>query len=574
MRFFIFYFLFFWLINSFVYGQKILSIEIQSLIDKKENIYFVEKDSISMIKKIHLYRDERLKKGFWQDEYHIKKSKKDTLFIVVQSNQKLKWENLKIGNLPRNLADNINFKEKYFRDTDFNWKDWEKLSQKIIQYSQNNGSPFAQVFLDSTTIFDDKISAVIHYKSEKAFYFDSIKIKGNTKIEKWFLMTWLGIKAGQTYQHQKILQINRRIKEMPYLSLENNPVVNFRENLGTITLEINKKNANRFDGIIGILPNEEKQGQVLITGDVNITLKNIGQRGIGFAGRWQRLQTQAQWLELNYEHPLLFRRNFDLQLGLQSIKQDSSFLNLDLKASLLYRLPNRAKLSINIQNRRSNLGASNTFQQVTQLPQISDGQYTSYGLGYDWQDLDDVFYPKQGQKIKISGQWGYKSITKNPFWSDTLYKNVPLKTAQWIFNVEYLHYFRLQKRATLLLKTNFMTLNNSFLVFNDLTRVGGLQSLRGFNENSFFASTFLLATAEYRYFWENESYLFLFFDQAFIQQKTFKEELNDTPFGTGVGLSFTTQAGIFQVAYALGQSKGQNFSTNRAKIHLGFVARF
>ncbi|TAG91162.1 MAG: hypothetical protein EAZ20_03470, partial [Bacteroidetes bacterium] len=86
--------------------------------------------------------------------------------------------------------------------------------------------------------------------------------------------------------------------------------------------------------------------------------------------------------------------------------------------------------------------------------------------------------------------------------------------------------------------------------------------------------TYLLATAEYRYFWENESYLFLFFDQALTQQKTFKEELNDTPFGAGIGLSFTTQAGIFQVAYALGQSKGQNFNTNRAKIHLGFVARF
>ncbi|TAG85144.1 MAG: hypothetical protein EAZ20_15925, partial [Bacteroidetes bacterium] len=486
MRFFIFYFFILGGINTSIYAQKVLSIVIESSKKQKEKIYFIEKDSISLMKKLELYRNERLIKGFWNDEYQIQQNKKDTLFILISSNQKLAWEKLKIGNLPQNIAENVNFKPKYFQNIDFNWKEWEKIAQKTIQYAQNNGFPFAQIQLDSITIVENKITATINYKPEKAVFFDSIKIKGNTKIEKWFLMTWLGIKPGQMYQHQKILQINRRLKELPYLSLQKNPIVNFRENLSNIELEINKKNANRFDGIIGILPNEEKQGQILITGDVNIGLKNIGQRGIGFAGRWQRLQTQAQWLELNYEHPLIFRKNFDIQLSLQSVRQDSSFLNLDLKASLLYRLPNRAKLSINVQNRRSNLGEANTFRSVNELPQISDGQYTSYGLGYDWQDLDDIFYPKQGQKIKILGQWGYKSITKNPFWADSLYKNVPLRTAQWIFNIEYLHYFRVQKRATLLLKTNFMTLNNNFLVLNDLWRIGGLQSLRGFNENSFF----------------------------------------------------------------------------------------
>lgn len=551
-----------------------MTISIKTNKEKQEIIYFSGKDSTSLMKKLTTYREERLASGRWNDNYSIQKNTKDTIYIIIDALKKTNWNQLKIGNLPTIIAENIGFKEKYFEKNDFDWVEWKKISQKIIQYAQNNGFPFAQVNLDSVMVGENEISATINYKAEKAVFFDSIKIKGNAKIEKWFLMTWLGIKAGNYYQHQKIIQINRRLKEMSYLSLEKNPVVTFRENLASVELEINKRNANRFDGIIGILPNEERQGQVLVTGDINIALKNILQRGINFSGRWQRLQSQAQWLELNYEHPLLFKKNFDLQLGLQSVRQDSSFLNLDLKASLLYRLPNRAKLSLSIQNRRSNLGEANTFRSVNELPQIADGQYTSYGLGYDWQDLDDIFYPKQGQKIKIEGRWGYKSIIKNPFWADSLYKNIPLRTAQWSFNIDYLHYIRLQKRATLLLKGSFMTLNNTFLVFNDLMRVGGLQSLRGFNENSFFASTFLLATAEYRYFWENESYLFLFFDQAFVQQKTFKEEMNDTPFGTGIGLSFTTQAGIFQVAYALGQSKTQNFNTNRAKIHLGFVARF
>jgi hypothetical protein len=558
-----------------IFAQKILEIDIRKPLTKKNKIeFFSFKDTNAIYEYVEKYRNERLKNGFWNDKYAISQPKKDTFVLQIDTNLPTKWNELKVGNLPNFIVQNINFQEKKWKNKDFNWIDWENLSQKILNTAQNNGFPFAEVKLDSLVYQENKIEAQIDYQPNKAFFFDTLKIIGDIKTESWFLMRWLGIKEGQPYNHQKILQINRRLKELPFLTLKKNPIVSFRENISTISLELEKKNANRFDGIIGILPNEERQGQVLLTGDLNINLKNLGSRGISFKGRWQRLQTNAQWIELFYQHPLIFRKNFDLELSLQSVRQDSSFVNLDLQASVIYRLPNRAKLSLGIQNRRSSLGEANIFRNVNQLPTIADGQYTSYQLGYEWVDLDNLFYPKQGQQIKISGQWGFKNIAKNPFWADSLYANVPLRSSQWIVKAEYLHYFSIQNRGTLLFKTSLASLNNNFLVLNDLFRVGGLQTLRGHNENIFFATNYVLATLEYRYFFESESYFFLFYDQALLNRKTFQSESSDIPLGAGAGLSFTTQAGIFQVAYALGKSEGQNFAPNRAKIHVGFVARF
>jgi len=48
----------------------------------------------------------------------------------------------------------------------------------------------------------------------------------------------------------------------------------------------------------------------------------------------------------------------------------------------------------------------------------------------------------------------------------------------------------------------------------------------------------------------------------------------DTPTGFGMGVSFTTPAGIFNFAYGLGTSKVQPLNVNQSKIHFGIVSKF
>ncbi len=90
----------------------------------------------------------------------------------------------------------------------------------------------------------------------------------------------------------------------------------------------------------------------------------------------------------------------------------------------------------------------------------------------------------------------------------------------------------------------------------------------------FFASDFASGTIEYRYFIEPDSYLFLFYDQAWLKYDIRSGYYEDGPLGTGAGISLSTDAGIFSFVYALGQSKDRPFGLNYSKIHFGYTSRF
>jgi translocation and assembly module TamA len=108
---------------------------------------------------------------------------------------------------------------------------------------------------------------------------------------------------------------------------------------------------------------------------------------------------------------------------------------------------------------------------------------------------------------------------------------------------------------------------------SDLYRIGGLKTLRGFNENNYYASDYAIYTLEYRYFTDESSYVMLFLNQAYFDNQL-NNNYTDWPLGFGTGISFTTKAGVFQFIYALGQAKDQPINLNLSKIHFGLVSRF
>ena len=103
--------------------------------------------------------------------------------------------------------------------------------------------------------------------------------------------------------------------------------------------------------------------------------------------------------------------------------------------------------------------------------------------------------------------------------------------------------------------------------------MGGLNTIRGFNENYFYASDYVIANIEFRLMNSDDTYFFTFYDQGMIYDSTNEFEV-DYPFGTGLGISLGTKTGIFSFVMALGKSRTQLFSLNSAKIDFGYIGRF
>jgi hypothetical protein len=68
--------------------------------------------------------------------------------------------------------------------------------------------------------------------------------------------------------------------------------------------------------------------------------------------------------------------------------------------------------------------------------------------------------------------------------------------------------------------------------------------------------------------------MFLFFNQAYYEDRSKLSVFSDEPYGLGAGLNFETKAGIFSFTYAVGSLQDEPLSFKEAKIHFGLVNLF
>lgn len=111
--------------------------------------------------------------------------------------------------------------------------------------------------------------------------------------------------------------------------------------------------------------------------------------------------------------------------------------------------------------------------------------------------------------------------------------------------------------------------SNTQTIENQLLRLGGLKTLRGFNEEFFFASSYVVNQAECRVYFEQESFLFVFYDQGILKNQSWQ-----APLGLGGGFSLRTNAGLLSFAIAVGKTKDAPLDFTNMKVHFGYLSRF
>jgi outer membrane protein assembly factor BamA len=499
---------------------------------------------------------------------------RDTVRVRLYVGAQFRWAYLRNGNLGDGLLARAGFREKFFRQTPFRPEDWAKLQERILMEAENQGFPFATVGLDSIQLSDRDIAGRVVLKRGQAVVFDSLQIVGNTKTKKRFLTKYLQIFPNQPFSQQRLAAAAQLLRQLPYLKLKAEPEVRFAQGRARVYLLLDDRPSNQFDAIVGVLPNADanKTG-VQFTGDVTINLRNIKGGGKQLGLQWRKTDALSQLLDAQYVHPNFFGTPLEVAGTFNLYKQTEDFTTIRPRLQVTYPTARAGRVSFFAEQRGSIIDA---LKDTTLLPENLDSQYNSYGLGYAFNSLDDLFFPRRGILVSGQGAVGTKTIRQNAQLRPELYEGVALRSTQYTFGLRAERYFPVKRAGVLLLRLRGEGLFNPRLFTNDLLRLGGLNSLRGFNENQFYTSTYAVATAEFRQFIGADSYVFLFADQAYLKHYITETRYFDQPTGLGAGLSLRTAAGMFQFVYSLGQSTtiNQKFGFNASKIHFGLTSRF
>ncbi|MCA8833277.1 BamA/TamA family outer membrane protein [Hymenobacter pini] len=501
----------------------------------------------------------------------------DTLQVRLYVGEQFRWAQVRNGNLGDGLLTRAGFRDKLFRQQPLRPQEWARLQENILHEAENQGYPFATLRLDSVGLTDQGITGRVVLQRGPLVVFDSIQILGKTKTRARFLTDYLQLEPDQPFSQQRIQEAARRLRQLPYLQLKAEPEVRFARGRARVYFLLEDRTANQFDAIVGVLPNPSPtvgQKRVQITGDITLNLRNLNGGGKGVGLQWRKLDANSQLLDAQYVHPAFFGTPLELSGSFNLLKQDTLFLNTRPRLQVAYPTALAGRLAVFAEWRNSRLIYS-SLDKATTLPENVDSRYASYGLNYTWNTLDDPYFPRRGLLVSGQGAVGTKRISRNADLPESFYEGVPLRTRQTTLGLRAEHYLRVGRQGVLLTRLRGEALINNRLFLNDLFRLGGLATLRGFNELNFYASQYAVGTAEFRQFTGSDAYVFLFADQAYLRRALPNDPYpQDSPTGLGAGLSFRTGAGQFQFVYALGRSQQQRLSLSAGKIHFGITSRF
>jgi len=511
--------------------------------------------------------------GYLLANYELLDSDSSFTYIRLELGPKFLWTELSQGNLPDELLFKNGYKTNFFNDEIVNFKKISKLFSSIIKYSENNGYPFANIRLKELKVEKNRLSAELNFDAGPYITFDSLVLINKNKIKPHFLGAYLKIKPGAPYDQRKVDNVPNLCNTLPYVSIKSDPVLYFANEQCQVQLDLVDERSSAFDGIIGFLPNENEEGKLLVTGQIYLKLENLFKSGKSLELNWQKVNTQSQELHLSYVHPALFRMPLDIAIAFDLYKQDTTFLTRDLALNIFYNNYNKGRVGMQYQRQVSRLLQTDISDNSGELA-YADYNLNYYGLAYRYNSLDHQFFPSKGWKILLNLDAGNKSVIKNTNLDEEFYTDIPENGFQWQSKLWINKYFTLRSRSVLLSKISAGYMNGDRLFFNDLFRLGGLNSIRGFNEMFFYASKYIIGTIEYRYLFENESQLFVFFDGAILGHELNESSYKENPIGVGTGISLSTKAGLLNVIYAIGHSKDQPFNLRYSKIHIGYTGRF
>lgn len=457
----------------------------------------------------------------------------------------------------------------------FNPAELASVQDKIIRYMENEGYPFASVSLGDVTIADGGISGRLKLKDNGRYTIDSIIIKGNAGIKGRYFQKLTGIAPGDVYQENKLSAISRRIKETGFLQEVKPFELEFYESGVDLFTYINKSKGNQFNGIIGFMPDHTKSGKLLVTGDVNLFLINSFGRGESVGLAWKKPEPLTQELHVNLAWPFVFNTDFGTAVNFDLYKQDTTFLTVNPVVNLNYFMDGMNYIRLYYDYANSILLNKTGHDGAAAPAAHADMSSSLYGLGMLYRRLDYLYNPRKGFLADISLGIGTRKLTGNQSAEDTGGGDTDHPRSAKFSGRSHLQVFIPAGRSfTFLVQNRSGLIRAEDIYENELFRLGGINSIRGVEENSVLASAYSIFTAEARYLFEENSGFYLFFDAGYYEKDSPAGFLSDTPIGFGAGISLQSGLGIFTINYAIGQEFDNPINIGRAKIHLGYISRF
>ena len=422
----------------------------------------------------------------------------------------------------------------------------------LVNLFENKGDSFVQLSLENIKLENQKASATLILEQNYIRSIDKVIVKGYENFPKNYIDHELNLKIGSTFNREKIDLASRAINNIRFAEERKPPEVLFTNDSTIIYLYINKKKSNQFDGIIGFASKEESDG-IEFNGYLDLAINNIFNAGETIALYWKNNGENRQRFYLEAEVPYLFNLPLTPKVNFELYRQDSTFNNVRANISLLYNISGKGQIAAEFSTENSNDLLNDNTSSVASFSNMF------YGLSYHYSLLSpDTMFPVKFN-INFAALFGSRKESSE-------------STDQMKFFIKTHYLYSINQKNFVFLANTSGLLNSDNYFENELFRIGGINNLRGVNEESIFASGFTIFNLEYRFKPNSSSYIYTITDFSYSENKLTNETTN--VFSLGLGYAFRTKAGILNLSYAIGKFDNSPFTFDNSKVHIKILSNF
>ncbi|WP_395043263.1 hypothetical protein [Flavobacterium sp.] len=498
-----------------------------------------------------LFSEKLMKDGFLEHRIIESKKENDSTFLLrYDLGKKTNFIHIYIGkDLDKKYWDSYTIKNDTLMLV---FSESEVFLNSLLKKLESNGFSMSKVKLENIFIKNNYVSANLKINYDKKREVNDIVINGYDKFPEGHKKNLKRLYRKRIFNQQNLDKLYKDIEQYRFVKQTKYPEILFTKDSTRIFVYLEKAKANSFDGFIGFSNDENKN--VIFNGYLDLSLSNILNSGEKLALYWKSNGEDQKTFNLGIELPYVFKSPFGLKAQLNIFKQDSTFQNTQTTIDLGYYFNYNTRLYLGYQSGESsdikNLNTS-TLSDYTNKFFTTNFEYINF------KNNNYLFSEKSNYNLKIGvGKRDSKFQTNNQF-----YGNVNLK-----------HNFYLNDKNVINIKSQNFYLQSEEYIINELYRFGGINSIRGFNENSLQATAFSSILTEYRYIISSNIYAHSIIDYGYFQDKT--SNVNGNLLGLGFGFGLLTKNGLFNLVYANGSTKEQAIKFSNSIVHISLKASF
>lgn len=429
----------------------------------------------------------------------------------------------------------------------------ENFMKNNIGLLEKKGYSLSSLQLSHYSKSGNTLNASLNISVEKKRKLDGLIIEGYDKFPEGIKRSIVKKYRKRVFNKDNLQRVYSDFNALPFVSQIKYPEILFKEDSTKVYVYLEKAKPNVFDGFIGF-SNDDDSGSVRFNGYLELLLVNILNSGERFNLYWKNNGEEQTTFDTSLELPYIFKSPIGIKGSLNIFKQDSTFQTTVTDLNVGYYFNYNSKLYLGYRQTEStdiqNLNNS-TISDYTNTFWTSTYEFTGYAF-------NDFLFPEK-TTIIIKGGLGSRDTNTNSL-------------EQYFIQADISHNIYLNKENIINIKNETYYLESDSYIINELHRFGGINSFRGFNENSLQASLYSALLAEYRYKLTPSMYVHSITDYGYFQDKT--SDVEENILGLGFGFGLLTKNGLFNLVYANGSTKNQPIKLSNSIVHLSFKAKF